>query len=169
MAEKKHTCGKYEKIREKLDIIGAWKRNGLTDEEIWTNLKIAKNTFYKYKKEHEEFCEVLKKNKEEADLTVENTAFKMANGFSVKVQDLRKVKKVYYDSAGRKIEEEKWEPFEKELYIPPNPTMTIFWLRNRKCADWNRRPGDSSGDLSGGGIIEIPMVDMPPQEIADEN
>lgn len=159
--EEKKRKSKYDDIAEKLDIIRAKKRNGATDEELWNWLGISKNTFYKYKKEHSEFCDALKNGKEEADLTVENTAFKMANGFFIPVKRWFKEHHVYYDDHGRKCEKDEYVEKEEIQYIPPNPTMTIFWLRNRKSADWNKQIGNVDGGkhTESGGIIEIPIAD----------
>lgn len=160
MKKEKQRKSKYDKIAEKLDVIASWKRNGLTDEEVWTRLGIAKNTFYKYKNEHQEFCDALNNAREEADLIVENTAFKMANGFFVPVKQLVKEHRVYYDDHGRKCETDEYVEKDVLQYVPPNPTMTIFWLRNRKSGDWNKQIGHIDGGQSdGGGIIEIPMAD----------
>lgn len=169
MKDEKKRKSKYDKIAQKLDIIRAKKRLGATDEELWRYLGIAKNTFYKYKKEHAEFCEALKIGREEADLTVENTAFKMANGFFVPVKKLFRERRVYYDKCGRKCEKDEWVEHIEEQYIPPNPTMTIFWLRNRKSADWNKPIGRPEAEKrSEGGIIEIPIADTEINTIGEE-
>ena len=53
---------KYEThVKDKLILIEAWARNGLTDEQIAKNLGIGKTTFYKYLSEHNELSELLKR------------------------------------------------------------------------------------------------------------
>ena len=44
-------------VKDKLILVEAWARNGLTDEQISKNLGISKDTFYKYKKEHTDFSD----------------------------------------------------------------------------------------------------------------
>ena len=70
---------KYETdVKPRLIEIEAWKRDGLTDEQICKNLGIVKDTFYKYKEKYTDFSDALKKGKEVADIEVENALFKRA-------------------------------------------------------------------------------------------
>lgn len=100
----------------KLRIQG-WCRDGLIEKQIYKNLGISKNTFYRLKKESQEFRDLLKESKDVADREVENALFKSATGFV--------------------------GPDEK--YYPPNTTAQIFWLKNRKKDDWrDKREQDIS-------------------------
>lgn len=69
---------KWEQIKDKLILVEGWARDGLTDEQIADNLKISKDTFYRYKKEHSEFSDSLKRGKEIVDYAVENALLKNA-------------------------------------------------------------------------------------------
>ena len=100
----------------KLRIQG-WCRDGLIEKQIYKNLGISKNTFYRLKKESQEFRDLLKESKDVADREVENALFKSATGFM--------------------------GPDDK--YYPPNTTAQIFWLKNRKQDDWrDKREQDIS-------------------------
>lgn len=100
----------------KLRIQG-WCRDGLIEKQIYKNLGISKNTFYRLKKESQEFRDLLKESKDVADREVENALFKSATGFM--------------------------GPDDK--YYPPNTTAQIFWLKNRKHEDWrDKREQDIS-------------------------
>ncbi len=69
---------KWEEVKEKLVLVEGWARDGLTDEQIANNLGIGKTTFYKFKDEHSELSELLKKGKEVVDYQVENALLKNA-------------------------------------------------------------------------------------------
>lgn len=69
---------KWEEVKEKLVLVEGWARDGLTDEQIANNLGISKTTFYKFKDEHSELSELLKKGKEVIDYQVENALLKNA-------------------------------------------------------------------------------------------
>ncbi len=69
---------KWEEVKDKLILVEGWARDGLTDEQIANNLGISKTTFYKFKDEHSELSEVLKKGKEVVDYEVENALLKNA-------------------------------------------------------------------------------------------
>lgn len=88
--------------------IQGWCRDGLIEKQIYKNMGVSKNVFYRWKKENQEFRDLLKESKDTADREVENALFKSATGFV--------------------------GPDEK--YYPPNTTAQIFWLKNRKHDEW---------------------------------
>ena len=69
---------KWEEVKEKLVLVEGWARDGLIDEQIANNLGISKTTFYKFKDEHSELSELLKKGKEVVDYQVENALLQNA-------------------------------------------------------------------------------------------
>ncbi|MCI8362260.1 MAG: helix-turn-helix domain-containing protein [Clostridia bacterium] len=69
---------KWEQVKDKLILIEGWARDGLTNEQIASNLGISKTTFYKILNEHSELSELLKKGKEVVDYQVENALLKNA-------------------------------------------------------------------------------------------
>ena len=71
----------FTHVEPKLTLIEGWARDGLTDEQIAKNLGISKTSLYKYKEEHIELFELLKKGKEIIDYEVENSLLKKALGF----------------------------------------------------------------------------------------
>lgn len=66
--------GKYHKWLEPdgLLLLSAWARDGCTDETIALKMDIALSTLYKWKLEHAEISDSLKKGKEVVDIEVEN-------------------------------------------------------------------------------------------------
>lgn len=119
---------KYETdVKPRLVEIEAWKRDGLTDEQIFKNLGISKDTFYKYKDKYTDFSDALKKGKEVADIEVENALFKRAIGYKYK-EVIKEVKEI----DGKK------STYIKEVVkeMPGDVGAQIFWLKNRKSRKW---------------------------------
>jgi transposase len=142
--------GKFEGwiTEEGLIKIQGWARDGLTDEQIAYNIGITASTLYEWKKRFPEISESLKKGKEVIDRQVENALLKRALGYQY-----REV-----------TEEESEDGFKRKVVIKevvPDTTAQIFWLKNRKPAEWRDKqvvehegekvfsiklPGDLSGD-----------------------
>lgn len=119
---------KYETdVKPRLVEIEAWKRDGLTDEQIFKNLGISRDTFYKYKEKYSDFSEAIKKGKEVADIEVENALFKRAIGYKYK-EVIKEVKEI----DGKK------STYVKEVIkeMPGDVAAQIFWLKNRKSNKW---------------------------------
>lgn len=109
--------------------IAAWCRDGYTDAQICDALGVSIPTFYKYKAIKEELLNALKVNKAVADLTVENSLFKRANGYTYK----EVVKEVKTDKDGKIIFEHAKEVTKE---VAPDTTAQIFWLKNRQPKKW---------------------------------
>lgn len=116
----------YWLTREGLIKLEGWARDGLTDEQIASNMGINKATLYRWKEKYCDICDTLKRGKEVIDYEVENALLKKALGYKVKEQ------KALND--GRIIE------IEKE--VPGDVTAQIFWLKNRKPETWRDKPED---------------------------
>lgn len=141
--------GKYEKWLEPdgLLCLEAWARDGLTDEQIASNMGVSIKTLYNYKTEHLPILLALKRGKEPVDIEVENALNKKALGFKEIVKKPMKLKTVYYNNGKREKEEETVQMVEEEIYIPPDVTAQIFWLKNRKPLQWrDKRDIDANID-----------------------
>jgi len=135
---------KYETdVKPRLIEIEAWKRDGLTDEQIFKNLGISRDTFYKYKEKYSDFSDALKKGKEVADIEVENALFKRAIGYTYK-----EVTKEVKDIDGKK------STFIKEVtkVVPGDVAAQIFWLKNRKSNNWKDKRENENDDTK---LIEV--------------
>lgn len=132
---------KWEDVKEKLNLVEGWARNGLTDEQIAHNLGIDTATFYRYKKKYCEFCEALKRGKEVIDIEVENALLKRALGYSyTEVTEERVLRK---DERGQPITDIHGFPCYEMVVtktvkkeVTPDTTAQIFWLKNRKPEMW---------------------------------
>lgn len=126
----------FTHVEPKLTLVEGWARDGLTDEQIAKNLGISKTSLYKYKEEHIELFELLKKGKEIIDYEVENALLKKALGFKETVKKAIKVKNVEYDNGRRLRESEDIVMVDEEIFVQPDTTAQIFWLKNRKPDKW---------------------------------
>lgn len=134
--------GKWEKWIEPnhLLILGAWARDGLTDEDIAHNIGISRSTLKEWKKNIPAISATLNTNKAIADIRVENALFKKATGCTVKEIVISKIK----NPDGTVTETER--TVEREL--PPDTTAGIFWLKNRKPKDWrDKQEVELSGNV----------------------
>ena len=98
---------------------------GLTEKQIADSMEIAMSTFSKWKNEHPEFSEAVKKGKEPADAEVELSLYKRALGHTAK--DKKVI--ITMDKDGNQ-KPARIETTEKE--IPADVTACIFWLKNRR-------------------------------------
>ncbi len=132
---------KYEThVLPYLEQIAAMCRNGLTDEEIYNTLKIGRESFYKYKREHTEFAESLRENKEFADLKVENNLNKNANGYDYEEEVVVMKKEVFYNENGKREKEVVYPvvvPLKKHKESETKAQQ--FWLQNRKPKQWRNQ------------------------------
>lgn len=124
----------YWLSEEGLLLIEGWARDGLIDEQIFTNMGIKKTTYYNWKNAYPEFKEALLKGKMVVDRQVENALFKAALGYEfeevttfIEIVDGKQKKKV------KKVIK----------HIPPNTTAQIFWLKNRKRKVWTNEENRS--------------------------
>ena len=121
--------------------IQGWARDGLIEKQIAKNMGVAESTLRNWKNMYPDIGEALRKGKEVVDRIVENALYKSAIGFMQKIKKPVRIKEVEYDpKTGKKIREsEKWVQVEEEVYIPPQVTAQIFWLKNRKPDQWREK------------------------------
>ena len=135
---------KYETdVKPRLIEIEAWKRDGLTNEQIMKNLGIGRDSFYRYKDKYSEFSDALKKGKEVADIEVENALFKRAIGYKYK-EVIKEVKEI----DGKK------STYVKEVVkeMPGDVAAQILWLKNRKSNNWKDKRENENDDTK---LIEV--------------
>lgn len=121
-------------------LIEGWARDGLTDEQIARKIGINPATLYKWLDKYGEIGKAIKKGKAPVDVEVENALLKKALGFSVKIKKPIKVRTKKQLKDKGTIEEERIEYAEEEIYIPPDTTAQIFWLKNRRPDKWRDKP-----------------------------
>ena len=140
--------GKYQEWLEPEGLlkIEGWARDGLTEEQIAENMGICRDTLYEWKKQFSDISDTLKKGKEVIDRQVENALLKRALGYE-------------YEEVSEKYElgiltERKVT----KKQVVPDTTAQIFWLKNRKPADWRDKP---EGESEQGGITIVNNIPRP--------
>jgi len=116
---------KYETWHDSDSLIRleGWARDGLTQEQIATNMGISLATLKNWKKNHLAILTALKRGKEVIDYEVENALLKSALGYTYE-EDVM--------SASGKVER-------VTKYQAPSTTAQIFWLKNRKPDQWREK------------------------------
>ncbi|MFG6369563.1 MAG: helix-turn-helix domain-containing protein [Lachnospiraceae bacterium] len=138
--------GKYEDwlTPEGLIKLEGWARDGLTDEQIALNMGVGYSTLQTWKSKYQDIQDTLKRGKEVIDYEVENALLKRALGYTAKEKKLTK----------------DGEVIELEKEVPGDVTAQIFWLKNRKPAEWKDKREDEEKQSEGVTIINnIPRPD----------
>jgi transcriptional regulator with XRE-family HTH domain len=112
---------------DKLTLLEGWARDGLTYEQIAKNMGIGLTTLKEWRKKEPTISSVLKKGREVIDFEVENALLKKALGYTVTLNK----QKVTKDGDVVDIQE--------DVYIAPDTTAQIFWLKNRKKEQWREK------------------------------
>jgi transcriptional regulator with XRE-family HTH domain len=142
---------KWPAIKEKLILVEAWCRDGLTEKDIADKLGISKSTMENYKKEHLDFLNALKRGKEVVDVQVENSLFKRAMGY--KYDEVTKENVAIRDEEGKVTGYEMVETKRVTKEVQPDVTAQIFWLKNRKPKEWRDKH-----DVEHSGEIKMPNI-----------
>lgn len=122
--------GKYHEwiAEDGLLSIESWARDGLTDEQIASNMGIAAGTLYEWKKRYPDIDESIKKGKRPVDLEVENKLYRNAIGYEY--EETKTIIDIMPDgSKKQRVEKTK-------KYAQPDTSAQIFWLKNRKPDIW---------------------------------
>lgn len=130
--------GKYDDwlTEDGLLRIEGWAREGLSLEQIAKNMGIADSTLRKWRDQFEQISAAIKKGSAPVDYEVENAMLKSALGYYVTVKKPIKVKTERQKVGEGKIVEEHIEYADEQVYIKPDTTAQIFWLKNRRPDRW---------------------------------
>ena len=123
---------KWPQVEENLILVERWMRDGLTEEQVCTNLGISVATLNKFKKQHIELAKVLKKGRDIAVTEVENALFKRALGFSF---DETKVSIRMVDGVETKFTEKT-----TKYQIPDVAACSILLKNTDKERGWSDNP-----------------------------
>lgn len=123
---------------EKLLLLEDWARQGLFDAQIAKNMGISEATLYRYKANHPQIKEALRKGKEVVDIEVENAMLKRALGYTVRIVEQK------IDKFGDVHD------CERDVHIPGDVTAQIFWLKNRRRQQWRDKVeySNDGGEIS---------------------
>lgn len=115
---------------------------GATDLDIAELIGVDVRTIYRWKHEHQDFCQALTRGKEVADAMVEDRLFRRATGYS------HAAVKIFMPAGAD-------EPVYADYteHHPPDTGAAIFWLKNRKPQEWrDKHDVEHSVD---GGFLEV--------------
>jgi len=139
--------GKYQEWLEPEGLLKleGWARDGLTDEQIAENIGIRRETLYTWAKTYPNISNTLKRGKEVIDRQVENALLKRALGYK------------YTEITKENIEGMMVKTKEVVKEVVPDTTAQIFWLKNRKPAEWRDK---QNVELSGSIDNSIKLNDI---------
>jgi hypothetical protein len=138
-------------LPEKLLLLEDWARQGLFDAQIAKNMGISEATLYRYKANHPEIKEALRKGKEVVDIEVENAMLKRALGYTITINEQKVDKDGYVHDLKR------------DVHIPGDVTAQIFWLKNRRRQQWRDKVEVEKGES----VQKIEIINDLPKD--DEN
>lgn len=110
----------FARQAEKLCALGA------TDKELADFFQVSTVTIWRWRSEHEEFCNALRVGKGATDDRVERSLYLRAIGYSF---DAEKI--MQHNGAAIRV------PYTE--HVPPDPTACKFWLGNRKPNEWREK------------------------------
>ena len=85
MARPKWT--EWENRKDNLNVLSAWARAGLTDEQIAKHIGVSRSTLSEWKKKYPNIAEALNTGEEFSNRLVEHSLYKMTQGFHVTVKN----------------------------------------------------------------------------------
>ena len=135
---KKKGNGKYHYwlTKEGLLKIEGWAKDGLTNDQIATNIGITRKTLQEWINKYSDISDTLKRGKEVVDRQVENALLKRALGYSY--LELKTEESDNGTKVTKTIKE-----------VVPDTTAQIFWLKNRKPKQWrDKQDIEHSGSVN---------------------
>lgn len=142
--------GKYQEwlTEEGLLQLESWARDGLTDEQIASNMGIGYSTLQTWKSKYQDIQDTLKRGKEVVDIQVENALLKRALGYSY--DEVTGERVLDYDQSTGQVVGSHMEitkTVKKE--VQGDTTAQIFWLKNRRPEQWrDKRDVSVEGEIS---------------------
>lgn len=117
---------------------------GCTDKDLADFFDVSETTINNWKNEFPEFLVSIKAGKTIADAEVASKLNQRARGYEWTEEQAIKIKTGQY--------EERVEIVEVRREVPPDPTSAIFWLKNRRKADWSDKVIQEHSGPDGGPI-----------------
>ncbi|MFD0965279.1 helix-turn-helix domain-containing protein [Seminibacterium arietis] len=96
-------------------------------------------TINRWKLEHSDFYESIKKGKMLADANVAERLYKRALGYEAPDVDIRVINNQIVETSLIK-------------HYPPDPTSAIFWLKNRQPEKWRDKQVQEISGVDGGAV-----------------
>lgn len=127
---------------------------GATDMELADFFDVDTATIYRWRNQHEAFCEAVTCGKEKADERVARSLYNRAVGYTF---DSEKV----FQFQGQIVRANTTE------HVPPDVGAAFNWLKNRRPDEWRDKQTTEHTGPNGGAIVqEIRRVVVDPKEEA---
>lgn len=107
-------------------IVAGMTEVGATDREIAEQLKVTVRTLNFWKKDYPDLVDAMRVGKNSADNRVEMTLYHRAVGYTYESEKI-------FNHQGKIIRAKTIE------HVPPDTTAAIFWLKNRRPAEWREK------------------------------
>lgn len=116
---------------------------GATDYELADFFKVDTRTIYRWKNQHEEFCQAVKVGKDMADDRVERALYNRAVGYSFESEKV-------FQFQGVIVRADTVE------HVPPDAGAAFNWLKNRRKDDWR----DKQDVEHSGAVSLVPTINL---------
>lgn len=124
---------------------------GATDQEMADYFGVSVRGFYRWKNTQQSFRQAIKSGKDATDTRVERSLYERALGYERDEIDIRVVNGEIVQTPIRK-------------FYPPDTTAAIFWMKNRRPAEWREVKAVELSGKDGGAIETKSTVTMTAEE-----
>jgi hypothetical protein len=124
-------------------------RLGATDTDLADFFGVTERTINRWKLKYPEFCQALKRSKNEIDQQVKEALHRRARGYSYTSEKV-------FQYQGQVIRAK------TVVHVPPDTVAAIFWLKNRQPDEWRSNPEEGGG---GGGEGNAPALQDPNPDV----
>lgn len=111
---------------------------GMTDIQMANFFEVCEDTIYEWKNKHPRFSESVKRGKIMADMEIVNSLRQTCFDRQIPETQAFKVRNVFYNAEGKKVESEKVEYVEVTRGIPADYKGIALWLGNRHPELWGK-------------------------------
>lgn len=129
---------------------------GCTTARVARALGVSKNTFYKWRDAHPEFCKAVKNGKIKADAEVASALFQRAKGddWEEEIPIKRKISQYEEEIVMVKV----------RRHTPPDPGACMSWLTNRQRKKWSNKVQHTGEDGKPLPFNSIQIVHVKPED-----
>lgn len=125
---------------------------GATDMELAEFFTIDIRTVYRWKHEHNEFCQAVIVGKESLDDRVERSLYQRAVGYSFNSEKI-------FHCQGSVTRADTIE------HVPPDPGAALNWLKNRRGDKWRDKQDHEHSGPNGGPIV-VAATDLTDEQLS---
>lgn len=129
----------YSHVAPHLERIPAWRKQGMTEEQIAHKCGVAYSSLSDYKNKYPELMEALKRGKEELVETLEGALYKAAFGFEYELTEIVGTRKADGKETITKFKKTK-------KAVPPHVGALCFSLTNLAPDRWKNKRSVGNGE-----------------------